>query len=47
MVNKFFFLKYKGFFDERINSITASNYSIAPELSCCGSITRVKLNGSC
>ena len=33
--------------DERINSITASNYSINPELSYYGSKIRVKFNGSC
>ena len=33
--------------DEKINSITASNYSITPELSCYGSKIRVKFNGSC
>ena len=33
--------------DERINSITGSNYSITPELSYCGSKRRVKFNGSC
>ena len=34
-------------FDERINSITASNYSIAPELSCYVCKIRLKFNGSC
>ena len=33
--------------DERINSITVSNYSITPELSYFGSKIRVKFNGSC
>ena len=33
--------------DERINSITASNYSITPKLSYYGSKIRVKFNGSC
>ena len=33
--------------DERINSITASNYSITPELSYYGTKTRVKFNGNC
>ena len=33
-----YFWKSKGLFDERINSITASNYSSAPELSYYGSI---------
>ena len=34
-------------FDERINSITVSNYSIAPELSCYVCKIRLKFNGSC
>ena len=33
--------------DERINSITASNYSITPKLIYYGSKIRVKFNGSC
>ena len=33
--------------DESINSITASNYSITPELSYYGSKIRVKFNESC
>ena len=33
--------------DERINSITISNYSITPELSHYGTKARVKFNGSC
>ena len=33
--------------DERIDSITASNYSITPELSCHGSKIIGKLNKSC
>ena len=41
------FWKSKGFSDERINSITASTYSITPELSCYGSKIKVKINGSC
>ena len=39
--------KSKGMSDERINSITASNYSITPELSYYGTKTRVKFNGNC
>ena len=31
--NYIYFCKSKGFSDERINSVTVSNYSIAPELS--------------
>ena len=37
----------KGLSDERINSITASNYSITPELCYYGNKIRVKFNGSC
>ena len=33
--------------DERINSNTAANHSITPELSYYGTKTRVKFNGSC
>ena len=33
--------------DERINSITASNYSITPELSYYSSKIRLIFNGSC
>ena len=42
-----YFWKSKGFSDEKINSITASNYSITPELSYYGSKIRAKFNGSC
>ena len=42
MVNIFLFEN-----DERINSITASNHSITPELSYYGTKIRVKFNGSC
>ena len=31
--NYIYFWKFKGLSDDRINSITASNYSITPELS--------------
>ena len=41
------FWKPKCLFDESINSITLSNYSITPELSCYSSKIRVKFNGSC
>ena len=33
--------------DEKINSVTTSNYSITPKLSHCGSKTRVEFSGSC
>ena len=45
--NYIYFWKSKGLSDERINSITTSNYSIIPELSHYGTKTRVKFNGSC
>ena len=46
--NYIYFWKSKGLSDdERINSNTASNYSITPELSYCGTKTRVKFSGSC
>ena len=41
------FWKFKGLSDERINSITASNYSITPELSYYGAKIRVEFNASC
>ena len=45
--NYIYFSKSKGLSDERINSITTSNYSITPELSHYGTKTRVKFNRSC
>ena len=42
-----YFWRSKGLSDERINSITASNHSITPELSFCGTKTRVEFNESC
>ena len=42
--NCIYFWKSKGLSDERINSITASDYSITPELSYYGSKIRVKFN---
>ena len=41
------FWKSKGFSNEAINSNTASNHSITPELSFYGTKTRVELNQSC
>ena len=38
---------YKGFCDERINSIITSNYRITPELRHNGTKARVKFGGSC
>ena len=37
----------KGLSDERINSITASNYSVTPFLDYYGTKTRVEFSGSC
>ena len=45
--NYIYFWKSKGLSDERINYITASNYSITAELSYYGSKIRVKINKSC
>ena len=45
--NYIYFWKSKGLSDERINSITASYYSITPELSHFDSKIIVKFNGSC
>ena len=42
-----YFWKSEGLCNERINSITASNYSVTLELSYYGSKKRVKFNGSC
>ena len=41
-----YFWKSKGLSDERINSITASNYRITPELSFYDTKARVEFNGS-
>ena len=42
-----YFSKSKGLSDEEINSVTASNYRITPELGYYVSKIRVKFNGSC
>ena len=42
-----YFWKFIGLSDERINSITAFNYSIIPKLSFYGTKTRLEFNGSC
>ena len=44
-VNYRYFWKSKGLSDERINSITTSNYSIIPELSYYGTKARVNFSG--
>ena len=45
--NYIYFWKSKGVSDERLNSNTASDYSITPELSFYGTKKRVEFNGSC
>ena len=42
-----YFWKSKGLSDEKINSITASNYTITPNLCYNCSNIRVKFNGYC
>ena len=39
--------KSKGLSDERLDSITASNHKITPELNFYGSKIRVEFSGSC
>ena len=45
--NYIYFWKSIGLSDERLNSITASNYKITPELSHYGTKTRAEFNESC
>ena len=45
--NYIHFWKSKGLYDERVDSITACNYKITPELSFYGTKTKVEFNGSC
>ena len=45
--NYIYFLKSRGVSNEKINSNTASNHSITPELSYYGTKTRVNFDGSC
>ena len=45
--NYIHFSKSKGLSDERLDSITASNYKITPELSSYGTKTKAEFNGSC
>ena len=42
-----YFWKSKGLSDERLDSITASNHKITPELSFYGTKTIVEFNGTC
>ena len=45
--NYIYFWKSKGLSDERLDSITASNHKISPELRFYDTKTRVEFNGSC
>ena len=45
--NYILFWKSKGLSDEKLDSITASNYKITPELSFYGTKSKVEFNGSC
>ena len=45
--NYIYFWKSKGFSDEKLDSISASNYKITPELSFYGTKTKLEFNGSC
>ena len=45
--NYIYFWKSKGLSDERLDSITASNYKHTPELSFYGTKTKVEFSGSC
>ena len=45
--NYIYFYQSKGLSDERLDSITASNHKITPELGFYGTIIRVEFNGSC
>ena len=42
-----YYWQSKGLSDERINSITTSNYSVTPFLDYYGTKTRVEFSGSC
>ena len=44
--NYIYFWKSKGLSDERLDSITASNHKITPELSFYGTKTKLEFNGS-
>ena len=45
--NYIYFWKSKSLSDERLDSITASNHKITPELSFYGTKTKEEFNGSC
>ena len=42
-----YYWRSKGLSDQRINSITTSNYSVTPNISYYSSKTRVEFFGSC
>ena len=42
-----YYWQSKGLSDERINSITASNYSVTPFLDYYGTKTRIEFSGNC
>ena len=42
-----YYWQSKGLPDQKISSITASNYSVTPNLSHYGTKTRAELRGSC
>ena len=46
-VANIYYWQSKGLFDERIDSIKTTNYSITPSLDDYGTRTRVQFNGSC
>ena len=45
--NYIYYQKSTGLSDKRINSVTACSYKVTPQLSYCGTKTRVEFNGSC
>ena len=45
--NYIYIWKSKGLSNEKLDSITASNYKITSELSFCCTKTKVEFNGSC
>ena len=45
--NYIYIWKSKGLSDEKINSITTSNYSITPELNHYGTKSRATFSGKC
>ena len=45
--NNIYYWQSKGLSDKRLNSITASNYSVPPNLNYYGTKTRIEFYGSC